>query len=84
MVALLRDRLYQAHTQYEHLGYFPIDAREVVEDMFKQYITLGGNGIVKHLKEALDAYRRKYGCGVEFDNYIIMFEPYLAVIQRLE
>lgn len=54
MVALLRDRLYQAHTQYEHLGYFPIDAREVVEDMFTQYITLGGNGIVKHLKEALD------------------------------
>ena len=38
----------------------------------------------EYLKEALDAYRRKYGCGVEFDNYIIMFEPYLAVIQRLE
>lgn len=54
MVALLRDRLYQAHTQYEHLGYFPIDAREVIEDMFAQYRKLGGNGIVKHLKEALD------------------------------
>ena len=38
----------------------------------------------EYLKEALDAYRRKYGCGVEFDNYVIMFEPYLAVIQRLE
>lgn len=55
MVALLRDRIYQAHNQYIHLGYFPIDAREVVEDMFKQYKALGGNGIVAHLKEALDA-----------------------------
>lgn len=38
----------------------------------------------EYLIEVLDAYRRKYGCRVEFDNYVIMFEPYLAVIQRLE
>ena len=50
-----RVKKYQAHNQYIHLGYFPIDAREVVEDMFKQYKALGGNGIVAHLKEALDA-----------------------------
>ena len=38
----------------------------------------------EYLVEVLDAYRRKYGCGTEFDNYIVMFEPYLAVIRKLE
>ena len=38
----------------------------------------------EYLIEVLDAYRRKYGCGTEFDNYIVMFEPYLAVIRKLE
>lgn len=35
------------------------------------------------LSDCLEAYRRKYGCGVELDNYVIMFEPRLAVIEQL-
>lgn len=31
------------------------------------------------LKEALEAYRLKYGTGVRFDEYFIMFEPYLQI-----
>ena len=36
------------------------------------------------LKEALEQYRRKYGQKAEVDNYIIIFEPYLAVMERYE
>ena len=28
--------------------------------------------------------RRKYGCCVELDNYVIMFEPVLAVVERFK
>lgn len=35
------------------------------------------------LKETLERYRMKYGCRVEVDNYIIFFEPQLAVIEKL-
>ena len=34
------------------------------------------------LKDALDQYRSKYGSKVEVDNYIIFFEPQLAVMER--
>ena len=36
------------------------------------------------LAECLEVYRRKYGCCVELDNYVIMFEPRLAVVERFE
>lgn len=36
------------------------------------------------LLEALNQYRRKYGQKVELDTYIILFEPYLAVMERYE
>ncbi len=35
------------------------------------------------LKEALECYREKYGCYTELDGYLIMFEPYLAVIEKM-
>ena len=35
------------------------------------------------LKEALECYREKYGCYTELDGYLIMFEPYLAVIEKI-
>ena len=34
------------------------------------------------LAEALELYREKYGCYVEIDNYIVMFEPSLAVMEK--
>ncbi len=33
------------------------------------------------LSEALNRYRGKYGCYATIDNYIIYFEPYLAVME---
>lgn len=34
------------------------------------------------LQEAIECYREKYGCMVELDGYIILFEPRLAVIEK--
>ena len=49
--ALLRDRIYQAHNYYCEKGYCPIYARENIEELFKQYKVLGGNGVVCKLVE---------------------------------
>lgn len=35
------------------------------------------------LKEAITAYRNKYGVCTEFDNYIIFFEPHIAVLKKV-
>lgn len=35
------------------------------------------------LAETLERYRMKYGFKVEIDNYIILFEPQLAVIEKI-
>ena len=35
------------------------------------------------LNEAITAYRNKYGICTEFDNYIIFFEPHLAVLKKV-
>lgn len=35
------------------------------------------------LQETLECYREKYGCYVELDGYVIMFEPHLAVMEKL-
>ena len=34
------------------------------------------------LQEAIDCYREKYGCSVELDGYLILFDPSLAVIEK--
>lgn len=36
-----------------------------------------------YLKEALEQYQQKYGSSITVDNYIIIFEPHLAVIERI-
>lgn len=35
------------------------------------------------LNEAITAYRNKYGICTEFDNYIIFFEPHLAILKKV-
>ena len=35
------------------------------------------------LQEAIECYREKYGCMVELDGYIIIFEPRLVVMEKL-
>lgn len=36
------------------------------------------------LTEALKQYQKKYGRKTEIDNYVIIFEPYLAVMEQYE
>ncbi len=36
------------------------------------------------LKEALECYRAKYGNSVEIDGYTILFEPSLAIMEKLQ
>ena len=38
----------------------------------------------KFLQDAINCYRRKYGIMTRIDGYTIMFEPYLAVIEKIE
>lgn len=37
----------------------------------------------KFFQDALDCYRKKYGCYTRVDNYILLFEPTLAVIEQI-
>lgn len=53
--ALLRDRLYWNHDHYMQKGEYPIYARENVEEMYRWYHALGGNGTVTNLVRELDA-----------------------------
>ena len=49
--ALLRDRIIQAYNHYIEKGYCPIYALENVEEMYRQYHALGGNGAITELVE---------------------------------
>lgn len=51
--ALLRDRIIQAYNHYTEKGYCPIYGRENIEEMYKQYHALGGNGTITELCERL-------------------------------
>lgn len=51
--ALLRDRIIQTYNYYLEKGYFPIHARENLDEMLKQYRGLGGNGMVEDLVKRL-------------------------------
>ena len=51
--ALLRDRVIQAHNYYMEKGCCPIYAKENVEEMYKRYHDLGGNGTMTKLYESL-------------------------------
>ena len=55
LVALLRNELVRRYREYETKGEMAILDKENIEDMFKQYENLGGNGTVKKMyKELLD------------------------------
>lgn len=44
--ALLRDRLLESYNHYSKKGYAPIYAKENFENMYKQYHSLGVNGVM--------------------------------------
>lgn len=47
--ALLRDRIIQAYNHYTEKGCCPIYGLENVEEMYRQYHALGGNGTITEL-----------------------------------
>ena len=47
--AILRDRLIQSYNVHTALGYCEIHDRDNISNMYKQYHTLGANGVVDRL-----------------------------------
>ncbi|HBU12330.1 MAG TPA: hypothetical protein DEB31_06260 [Clostridiales bacterium] len=53
IVAMLRDRIIQTYNDYAEMNYCPIYALENMEDMFREYSNLGGNGTIAKLVDDL-------------------------------
>ncbi len=47
--ALLRDRIVFSHYKYIERGYISLHGLEAIENMYKEYHNLGGNGAVTRL-----------------------------------
>ena len=47
--AILRDRLIQSYNVHTALGYCEIHDRDNISNMYKQYHTLGANGVIDRL-----------------------------------
>ncbi len=43
---LLRHDIIQIHKEFIELGYCPIDMKEALDDSYRAYHALGGNGII--------------------------------------
>ena len=52
--ALLRDRIIQTYNRYREKGYCPIYGLDNINQMYRQYKALGGNGTVTALVEELE------------------------------
>lgn len=53
--ALLADRMVEQYNRHMEKGFFPIHARQNVEDMYTAYKALGGNGTIEDLYKRLCA-----------------------------
>lgn len=49
--ALLRDRLIQLHDYYMEKGFMPIHAKNNLENLHKNYASLGANGVIDSIYE---------------------------------
>lgn len=49
--ALLRDRIIQLHDYYMDMSYMPIHAKNNLENLHKNYASLGANGVIDSLYE---------------------------------
>lgn len=77
----LRARLWSYNHQLGLLGIIrAYKARRTAPDEMAEFL----NVTPAYLQEALACYRSKYGTHVELDNYIIFFEPALAVMEVLK
>lgn len=53
--AILRDRLLQGYRHYIAQGWAEYDDRENMENIYKQYHTLGANGVMDDMREKFRA-----------------------------
>ena len=57
MMILLKIQLIEYHDKYMRSGDIPSYVYENFDEMYKAYDKLGGNGMVKHMKESIDKLR---------------------------
>ena len=57
MMILLKIQLIEYHDKYMRSGDIPSYVYDNFDEMYKVYATLGGNGMVKHMKESIDKLR---------------------------
>jgi hypothetical protein len=57
MMVLLKIQLIEYHSKYMGSGDIPSYVYDNFDEMYKVYETLGGNGMVKHMKESIDKLR---------------------------
>lgn len=57
MMLLLKIQLIEYHDKYMKSGDIPSYVYDNFDEMYKVYVTLGGNGMVKHMKESIDKLR---------------------------
>lgn len=63
--AILRDRLIQAYNHHMQLGFCSIHDKDNISNMYKQYHSLGKNGVIDGLCDELMALPIKPYGGVE-------------------
>lgn len=47
--AMLRNDIINLYEKYIHLGYMPLYARENLQELYKEYKNLDGNGVIEDL-----------------------------------
>lgn len=57
MMCLLRIQLIEYHDRYMQTEEIPTYVYDNFDEMYRAYQTLGGNGMVKHMKESIDKLR---------------------------
>ena len=61
VMTLLKIQLIEYHEKYMSSGDIPSYVYENFDEMYTVYETLGGNGMVKHMKESIDKLRVSTG-----------------------
>jgi hypothetical protein len=54
LLVIIRAELVKSYNYYMEKGYCPIYARDTINPMFREYIKLGGNGVIPDLMEELN------------------------------
>lgn len=63
MMLLLKIQLIEYHDKYMTADEIPTYVYDNFDEMYKVYVVLGGNGMVKHMKESIDKLRITNGKG---------------------